>query len=383
MSWPFGVGRVAEQEQHSLVTDLAKAGHVGRKAIWRVVIELEVARVHNLSDRRIDRQRDRVGDGVTHRHRLHPERPELHRIADPNLAQVGFAKEPMLFQLGLDETQRQPRPVDGNVDLLQRVRQTADMVLVAVREEDPKHFTVAAQQVGDVGQHKVDARHVLVREHESGVDDKDLVVPLEGPHVDSDLAQAAQRDIPESRRTHSRRSCSASCFGGSTGTGGGGGASSLARYAFTRSKSCSRSAISEPLCSAAAGWYSGTYATSPRITRVPWIREIDPWPGMRRSSAWRPRMRTTLGRNSSSCRLRYGEHASASLGIGSRFIGGRHLSTFVMYTSDRLSPIRDSRVSSSLPAAPTNGSPCRSSLKPGASPTIRMAGGQGPHPGAG
>src|ERR1700687_4753029 len=43
--------------------------------------------------------------------------------------------------------------------------------------------------------------------------------------------------------------------------------------------------------------------------------------------------------------------------------------------------MRASRVSSSLPAAPTNGSPWRSSLKPGASPTIMMSAGQGPTPG--
>src|SRR5690242_11628734 len=44
-------------------------------------------------------------------------------------------------------------------------------------------------------------------------------------------------------------------------------------------------------------------------------------------------------------------------------------------------PIRPSSVSSSLPAGPTKGSPCRSSLKPGASPTIITSDGQGPLPG--
>src|SRR5690348_5452294 len=43
--------------------------------------------------------------------------------------------------------------------------------------------------------------------------------------------------------------------------------------------------------------------------------------------------------------------------------------------------MRASSVSRSLPAAPTNGSPCRSSLKPGASPTIMIVAGQGPTPG--
>src|ERR1700730_17593437 len=38
-------------------------------------------------------------------------------------------------------------------------------------------------------------------------------------------------------------------------------------------------------------------------------------------------------------------------------------------------------VSSSCPAAPTNGSPCLSSLKPGASPTIITSAGHGPVPG--
>src|SRR5229473_1095043 len=43
--------------------------------------------------------------------------------------------------------------------------------------------------------------------------------------------------------------------------------------------------------------------------------------------------------------------------------------------------MRASSVSRSLPAAPTKGSPCRSSLKPGASPTIMMSAGHGPTPG--
>ena len=40
-----------------------------------------------------------------------------------------------------------------------------------------------------------------------------------------------------------------------------------------------------------------------------------------------------------------------------------------MKTSERVIPISSSSVSRSLPARPTNGSPCSSSLAPGASPT--------------
>src|SRR5207245_3412306 len=53
-----------------------------------------------------------------------------------------------------------------------------------------------------------------------------------------------------------------------------------------------------------------------------------------------------------------------------------HFNVLQTYTSARASPIPSSSRSSSLPAWPTNGSPCLSSWKPGASPTsIRSASG--------
>src|SRR5881275_2190179 len=85
--------------------------------------------------------------------------------------------------------------------------------------------------------------------------------------------------------------------------------------------------------------------------------------------AWLPRVATTFGRISSTWRKRYGSHVSFSSGTGSRLPGGRHLSTLQTKTSARVRPIPASSLSSSFPAWPTNGTPCLSSWKPGASPT--------------
>src|SRR5713226_5723339 len=170
----------------------------------------------------------------------------------------------MLLQLGLDETQRQSRAVNGDVQLLQRVWQPADVVLVAMTEKDPQHLAALFEEVRDVGQNEVDPKHVLLREHQPGVYDEHLVLPLQRPHVDADFAKAAERQVPKPRFAnrgpreltpralsswgfHNRRSCSASCLGTGGGSGGGGGVSSLSRYALTRSKSCSRSATKAPL----------------------------------------------------------------------------------------------------------------------------------------
>jgi len=67
------------------------------------------------------------------------------------------------------------------------------VVFVAVAEEDAEHLSLAVEQVRDVGQDEVDAEHVLLRKHQAGVDHQDLLLPLESPHVDADLAEAAER----------------------------------------------------------------------------------------------------------------------------------------------------------------------------------------------
>src|SRR4029077_12813764 len=214
--------------------------------------------------RRLDRQPHRVGDRVADRDRLHPKRPELHRVADAHFAQVRLAQDAVLPELWFDEPERQACAVYRHVvEALQGERQAADVVLMAVGQHDADDLSISClpattgrgpQEVRDVRQDEVDAEHVLLREHEPGVHDQDLVLPLEAPHVDPDLAEAAQREVTEARGRYRRRSCSDSGTGAATGTGGGGGASIWSRYRFSWSKSCSRSATSAPLCSAAAGW---------------------------------------------------------------------------------------------------------------------------------
>src|SRR5207245_4474437 len=46
---------------------------------------------------------------------------------------------------------------------------------------------------------QVDAEHVLLREHQARIDDKDLVLPFERPHVDADLAEASERQVTKPR----------------------------------------------------------------------------------------------------------------------------------------------------------------------------------------
>ena len=71
------------------------------------------------------------------------------------------------------------------------------MVLVRVRDQEPADLGLSRAQIADVGDHEVDAEHLLVREHQARVDDNDVVPDLDREHVLADLPHATERDDPE------------------------------------------------------------------------------------------------------------------------------------------------------------------------------------------
>ncbi len=76
--------------------------------------------------------------------------------------------------------------------LAQHPGQRAEMVLVAVRDDDRLDVARALAQVGEVGQDEVDADHLGRREAQPDVDDDDPLVVLDDGHVLADLPQAAE-----------------------------------------------------------------------------------------------------------------------------------------------------------------------------------------------
>ncbi len=65
-----------------------------------------------------------------------------------------------------------------------------------------EHVVAAFEQPGDVGQHEVDAEHLVARELDAAVDDHDLPAVLDGGHVLADLTETAERDDPGGFATH-------------------------------------------------------------------------------------------------------------------------------------------------------------------------------------
>ena len=79
-------------------------------------------------------------------------------------------------------------------ELAQQPRQAAQVILVAVGDDDRLDAVDALAQVGEVGQHEVDAELLGGREAQARVDDHDAALVLDDRHVLADLAHASERE---------------------------------------------------------------------------------------------------------------------------------------------------------------------------------------------
>ena len=129
---------------------------------------------------------------------VEPERADGDVAAVLDLAELGLL-ELVLVELALDEPERQPcaehrhRPVER----LEKVRQSARVVLVTVSDDDGAELVLALHDVGEVGQDQIDPGVIVVGEHDAGIDDDHVVTELDDGHVLADLVEPAERDDAE------------------------------------------------------------------------------------------------------------------------------------------------------------------------------------------
>ena len=125
---------------------------------------------------------------------LHGEAARLHDVAGVMGHELRLAHKVVLLELELDEAQRQRRGVHGGIDGLQHIRQRADVVLVAVGDEEAAELLLVFRKIGDVRNDKVHAVHVVLGEAEAAVDDDHVLAVFQHGHVLADLIQTAERN---------------------------------------------------------------------------------------------------------------------------------------------------------------------------------------------
>ena len=191
---PLHIGGVAEQGQYPLPPQLSQPGQVDHAAGDGGGVDLKVAGVDAHPGGGVDGEGHRIGDGVVHMDELHAEPPRLHRIPRLTHHQLGLAQQVMLLQLQPDKAGGHTGGVHRHIQFPQEVGQRADMVLVAVGDEDAPDAVSVFQQVGEIGNDHVDAVHIVIGEAHAGVHHHHVVAVLIYGHVLADLVETAKGD---------------------------------------------------------------------------------------------------------------------------------------------------------------------------------------------
>ena len=190
----LGVGGICQQSQHAAAAVLGNGGEVGHGIPGkRGVVDLEVAGMDYDTRWALDGKGQGVRDGVIDMDGLHREAAETDLLTGTDLHKIGAGRKAVLFQLVADQADGQLGRIDGHIELAQQIGQAADVVLVAVGNEDTLDAVLVFQYIGEVGDDQVNAEHIGIREHQTAVHQDHVALAFIQGNVLADFAQTAQR----------------------------------------------------------------------------------------------------------------------------------------------------------------------------------------------
>ncbi len=119
---------------------------------------------------------------------------DFNALAGLHFVQLGIVQQAVLFQAPLHHRQREGRAINRHVDLAQQERHRADVIFVAMRQDQRADLVAVLFQIREIGRDDVDAQQFRIGKHHAGVDDDDVVPVADGHRIHTELAQTAERD---------------------------------------------------------------------------------------------------------------------------------------------------------------------------------------------
>src|SRR5262249_41762072 len=130
------VRAVGEERHHALGAELRQTMDVEMLAVDRRLVDLEIAGMDDDADRGADGERDAIGHAVRHAGEFDVDRTDGDAIARPGGDEWPALVDTMLLELWFDQRQRQRRRVDGTIHMPKDVRDSANVVLMTVGEDE-------------------------------------------------------------------------------------------------------------------------------------------------------------------------------------------------------------------------------------------------------
>ena len=131
---------------------------------------------------------------MIHREEVDHEIADFHLVAGIDFAQLRL--DAMFLELALDKAERHLRTVNRNLlgKVFHEVRQATRMVFVAVGNDDAAKLMLILKHIRVVGKNEVDARMVVIGEHETSVIENHVVATLDDGHVLANAVETAKRN---------------------------------------------------------------------------------------------------------------------------------------------------------------------------------------------
>ena len=187
------VGGLAQQGQHALLAQGGEGSQIRHMPVDGGVVNLEVAADHHGARRAGDGNGAGACDGVAHMDEAAGELAQLDFI--PGLYHMqGDVGDAVLLELQVHQGQRQLGAVQGRGHLAQNIRRCADMILMPVGEQVAADVLLLGHQIAHIGDHQINAQHILLGEDAAAVHHNDIVLVFEDRHVLADFIHAAQGD---------------------------------------------------------------------------------------------------------------------------------------------------------------------------------------------
>jgi len=188
---------IAEESEDAFVTIAGEGVKVELPVVHGRLVNLEIAGVDDDAERSTDSKRDAVDSTVGHGNEFNFIRADFDAAAGRNLAKDRGIEEIGFLEALLDQSEREARAVNGNIEVAKDIGKRADVVFMAMSEDNGTNVSAILLEVGDIGDDEINAEEFGFREHHTGVDDDDVVAVAQGHHVHAEFAEAAEGDGKE------------------------------------------------------------------------------------------------------------------------------------------------------------------------------------------
>jgi len=131
---------------------------------------------------------------VANREEFYPEFTQAETFSRSYCLQLGSVQCLALFEFDRDKPLGKFGGINGYVQLGKDIGQSASMVIVTMGDDDTANLGLFLHQVAYIGDYQVDAQHFLCGEHETGVNDDDVITVFYHHHVLADFTQSAEGD---------------------------------------------------------------------------------------------------------------------------------------------------------------------------------------------